>query len=158
MLLIKIHGDSREQSAESIQNQIAAKAEPTLQQAETTGVVSEILKARPGAVIQAVKAQVMEMGGIGIRVRRTVVRGYNVNLGTNPPNAVDFGHDAQNVRLVLKKMREINAIRAVVGKWPRKTRQISQHIRCRAWLSINSYRIRFLFSFAAAQVEDQHGK
>src|SRR5580704_13325556 len=105
MLLVKTDGDRSEHTPQVVEEQVSAKGEPPLQDAKAAGAVREIVEAGALEIVEAVKAQVEEMGGIGIGVGRTVVWGHDDDFGARLRDPVHFRHHAENVGLVLQKMR-----------------------------------------------------
>jgi hypothetical protein len=158
MLFIKIRGNRSEQLAPPVQHKIASEAHSAFQDLEAASVVGEVLKAVASEVVKAMPSKMMKMGGIGIRVRRAVMRGDDNHLRPGFADAVDFRHYAQDVRLVLEKMRKINATRAALGEGPWKHREVRQDVRRGSGLAIHADRDSFLLLFPASNVKDDHGE
>ena len=128
VFFVKVRGDAREQPAPTIQQQISAKAEAALEDAEAAGVISEILEAVAGEIVEAAQSKVMKMGGIRVRVRGAVMGRDHNHLGSRFGDAVNFRHHTKDVRLVFEKMGKVNPMGAITGERPWKARKVRPYV------------------------------
>src|SRR5215469_6678806 len=104
MFLIVVDRKRRKRAAQVVKYEVSAEAQPPLQDAISTRVVGKVLETLAIEIVEAVKTQVKQMRGVGVGVRRTIVRRHHLHLGARLGNTIDLGHHSQDIRLVLKKV------------------------------------------------------
>ncbi len=157
VLFIKTCRKPGNQAAEAVQQKVAAEGEASLKDVESAGVIGKVFKTFMGKIVKAVETQVLDVRGVGVRIRRAVMRRDDPNLCAGACDATDFRHNAHRVRLVFEKMAKVNAAGARIGEGPGEMRELREHVSGGAGLPVHSDRVRFLFLLAAAEIEGQHG-
>lgn len=156
MFFIEINRDGRKHAPQVIEKQVAPESQPSFEDAKPSRPIREILERVLDEIVKTVKAKVVNVGGVGIRVRRAVVRCCNDNFGSGLGDPMHLGHSAQDVRLVFEKMGEVDAISTAVAQRPGEMRKLAENIRRRPSLPVKADCAGLLLLFAAADVEDDH--
>ncbi len=128
MLFVKVHRHSGNQSSQIVEQEIVAEGECAFENPKATGAVGEIREAILGEIIEAVKTQVNQVGGISIGIHRTEVRGHYDDFRAGLCDAMHFRHRTKNVRLVFDEVREIDFVRAGIAQWPGKARKLAKNV------------------------------
>ena len=84
------------------------------------------------------------------------MRRHHDDLRAGLGDAVHLRHGAEDVRLVLDEMGEINLVGAGIAERPGKMRQLTKDIGIRARLAVQSNGAGDLFLLSAANVENEH--
>ena len=98
----------------------------------------------------------MLVRGIGVGVGRGIVRRLDNDFGVGLGDAMDLLHHTKDIRLMLEKMREINAVGGLIPDRPRKMRKLAADVGGRARLAVEPYGPRLLFLFPTANIEHYH--
>ncbi len=156
MLFVKVHRHSGNQSSHIVEQEVVAEGECAFENPKATGAVGEICEAILREIIEAVKPQVNKVGGIGVGIHRTEVRGHYGDFRAGLCDAVHFRHGAKNVRLVFDEVREIDFVRAGIAQRPGEARKLAENVGIRTRLAVKTNRPRNLFVLAAANIHDEH--
>ena len=158
MFLIEVHRDCTDHSSEIIEQEISTECQPPFQDEKTPSIICEVLERTLYEIIEAVVTEVVEVRGVGEGIRRAVVWSYRDHFGARFGDPVDFGHDAEYVRLMLQKMGEVNPVGAIVPHRPGKMLQFALYVGQRAWLAIEPEGACLLLLLAAADVQYHHAR
>ncbi len=153
--LIPFQIAARQKAAYSIQKEIFAKGQLELFNRKPYIRTAKCGKVFSCEVLKAARGQMPHVRGIGIRIVRAEMRRHDKDICAVLRDAVNFSHRACYVAHVFDDMRHMDALEGVAFDRPGKLVQIPNDVGGGARMNVDTYRSRFGFAAAAADIENR---